>query len=113
MLFHGTSNRGTARWTTRHWHYISQPVQLVRVEIAPDQLRFAVAQSFINHGPKLIEALLRVDAGVEMHVPDPQVAPTGLQGSCHGKPVSAAEAKIACLQISGLDLGNCITAYES
>lgn len=97
MLLHDTANRGTVRWTTRHGYPVSQAVQVVRVEIAPDQLRSGVARSFIDHGPKLIEALLRVDAGVEMHVPDPQVAPGGLQGSSHGKPVSAAETKIACL----------------
>ncbi len=60
--------------------HVPEPVQVVGIEITADQSRTDVAGRVINDGFQLIDTILVVDAGVEIHIPDAQVAPGGSHG---------------------------------
>jgi hypothetical protein len=86
------------RLAERQRHDVPEPVQLVCIEIATDQLRTCLAGGIVNDRLQLIETFLRVDTGVEMHIPNAQVAPRRSHSRAEGKPIPGAEAQIARLE---------------
>src|SRR6185437_12729972 len=113
MMFHRISDGGRVRRTSRQRHDIAEPVQFVCVEVASDEARPRVTRRLLDDRLQLIETFRRVNAGIEMRVPDTQATPRGLHVGRHGKAAAITEAEIACLQPLDLDIGNWIAAYES
>lgn len=112
MMLHHAANRSCVQWTAGQRHPVAEPVHVIRIEIAADQLRSWRVRRFSNQRLNLLNPLVCIDSCIQMRVPKPQIA-TG-RPHCGGKCKAApgTGAKIVLLQAPNLNILNWMTADD-